>query len=308
MTESSRMLDPLVLTKIANLPLRARIVVEGVLSGLHRSPHQGSSVEFVEHKEYSPGDELKHVDWKALARSNRYYVKQFEDETNLRCHIILDSSGSMDYGSGQVTKFDYAVTLAASLAYLMLKQMDAVGLVVFGGTSPRYVPARSRSAHLQALMEALSKARPRGKADIAATLRDFAERARRRSLVILISDLFDNPARVSEALRWFRHRKNEVIVFHVLDSAEIEFPFSGVTTFESLEDTRRVMCDPERIAEKYRREIRAFIENFKSRCVADRIDYCLFNTRSPLDVVLARYLAMREKLTWRSHPSSIPHT
>ncbi|MEW6357622.1 MAG: DUF58 domain-containing protein [Planctomycetota bacterium] len=302
---SMETLDPVVLARISNLTLRARYVVEGVLSGLHRSPHRGSSVEFVEHKEYSPGDELKHVDWKVLGRSDKYYVKQFEDETNLKAHLLLDASGSMGYTSGPVTKLEYGRTLAASLAYLMLNQRDGVGLVTFSTRALRYIPPRSKSSHLQALVEALDAVRPEGETSLSAVLSDLAEKMKRRGLLIVISDLFDSPEAVLGALRQFRHRRHEVIVFHVLDPAEVEFPFHGLTLFRSMEDSRRVAADPDRIRESYRDEVRKFIQMIRQECLSHQIDYNLVSTAQPLDQALAEYLAAREKLLWEVSPSSI---
>lgn len=297
-------LDPVVLARISNLLLRARYVVEGVLTGLHRSPHHGSSVEFVEHKEYSPGDELKHIDWKVLGRSDKYYVKQFEDETNLKCHMLLDTSGSMGYASGEVTKLEYARTLAAALAYLMLSQQDAVGILTFADRTVHYVPPRSKSSHLPVLIELLEQAKPEGRTSLAEAINELAEKMKRRSLVIVISDLFDSPERVLGALKQFRHRKHEVIVFHLLDPAEVEFPFQGLTLFRSMEDARSVLSDPAHIRSKYRAEIQGFIRTIRQECLSHRIDYCLIHTAQPLDQALARYLAAREELTWEAYPSS----
>jgi len=297
-------LDPVVLARISNLTLRARYVVEGVLTGLHRSPHRGSSVEFVEHKEYSPGDELKHVDWKVLGRSDKYYVKQFEDETNLKAHLLLDTSGSMGYASGEVSKLEYARTLAASLAYLMLNQRDGVGLVTFSNSALRYIPPRSKSSHLQALIEVLNKARTEGETSLSTVLSELAEKMKRRGLLIVISDLFDSPGAVLGSLKQFRHRKHEVIVFHVLDPAEVEFPFDGLTLFQSMEDSRRVVSDPSRIRESYRDEVQDFIRTYRRECLSHQIDYNLVSTAQPLDQVLAEYLAAREKLLWEVSPSS----
>ena len=300
-----QILDPIVLARISNLTLRARCVVEGVLSGLHRSPHRGASVEFVEHKEYSPGDELKHVDWKVLGRSDKYYVKQFEDETNLKCHMLLDTSGSMGYASGEVSKLEYAKILAASLAYLMLHQRDAVGILTFSDRAIRHVPPRSKSSHLQAVIELLEEAKPEGQTSLSAVLTELAEKMKRRSLLIVISDLFDSPERVLASLKHFRHRKHEVIVFHILDPAEIEFPFDGLTLFRSMEDSRRVLSDPRQIRKSYQAEIKEFIQTFRQECLSDQIDYNLTSTAQPLDQALAQYLAAREKAPWEAYPSSI---
>ena len=290
-------LDPLVIAKIANLIMRARFVVEGVLSGLHKSPHQGSSVEFVEHKEYSPGDELKNVDWKVYGRSDKFYVKEFEEETNLKCHVLVDSSGSMGYRSTGLSKLEYATTLAASLVYLMLRQMDAVGLIMFGGRNgeTNYIPARSRSTHLQVIVEALERAVPSGDARLSAILREFAEKVRRRGLLIVISDLFDDADTVIHMLKLFRHRKHEVILFHILDPWEMEFPFTDLTRFKSMEDEREVLTEPRAVREAYLRELNAMIERYRSECLTHAIDYHLFSTATPLDQVLPRYLARRDR-------------
>jgi len=291
-------MDPLVIARISNLTMRARFVVEGVLSGLHKSPHQGSSVEFVEHKEYTPGDELKNVDWKVYGRSDKFYVKEFEEETNLRCHILLDASASMGYRSTGVSKLEYATTLAASLTYLMLRQMDAVGLIMFGGErkEPTYIPARARSTHLQVIISALEHAKAAGDSRLSATLREFAEKVRRRGLLIVISDLFDDTEAVIHMLKLFRHRKHDVILFHVLDPWELEFPFTDLTLFRSMEDEREVLTEPRAVREAYLRELNGFTERYRIECLSHEIDYHLFSTATPLDEVLPRYLARRERI------------
>ena len=291
------LLDPLTVARLSNMALRARYVVEGVLTGLHKSAHMGSSVEFVEHKEYSPGDEIKHIDWKVLGRSDKLYVKQFEDETNLRAYLMVDASASMAYASGGVSKLQYATYAAAALAYLMFQQTDAVGLALFGESIRHYIPALSKLSHLPVVMQALEQAEPQGRADIAQALDELSERVKRRGLVILFSDLLDDPAPALKALKLFRHRRHEMIVFHVLDPDEIEFPFDKTTLFKSMEDDRRVLAHPRSIARHYRAELRKLLQTYRQECLASQIDYWLLNTAEPLDRALTQYLATREQLT-----------
>ncbi len=295
MNKEKHLLDPLVLAKISSLILRARFVVEGVLTGLHRSPHHGQSIEFAEHKEYSPGDDLRHIDWKVYGKSDKYYVKQFEEETNLKGYILLDASGSMGYRSNKISKLDYGITLAASLAYLMLKQLDAVGLLTFNEREGSYIPPRARSSHLQAILQVLEGLEPGSRTDLAKVLNNLAEKVRRRALVILISDLFDEADRVLDALKQFRHRKNEIIIFHILDPDEIEFPFKDLTVFLGMEGEGQILADPRGMKVTYQREIRSFIEKYRQVCLGNGIDYCLIKTSTPLDQALTEYLAKRER-------------
>jgi uncharacterized protein (DUF58 family) len=287
--------DPLVLAKISTMSLRARYVVEGLLSGLHESPYRGYSVEFAEHREYAPGDEIRRIDWKAYGKFDRYFIKEYEEETNLRATIFLDASASMAYASSGLSKFDYGCYLAASLAYLMLRQGDYVGLVTFSAQVQRYIPPRSGLQHLQALMSRLETTQPEGETHLDLALRDIAAKITRRGMIVVISDLFDAPEAVLHALKYFRHRRNEVLVFHVLDRNELEFPFERLTMFEDMEDpTARVLSDPRTIREAYLQQIRTFIEGYQQACRRERIDYNCFSTTTPLDVALTRYLARRQ--------------
>jgi uncharacterized protein (DUF58 family) len=289
--------DPATLSKISNLSFRARYVVEGTLAGIHKSPHKGSSIEFLEHKEYSPGDEIRHIDWKVLGRSDKYYLKQFEDETNLRAYLLLDTSGSMGYGSGAMTKLEYATTLAACLCYLLLMQSDAVGLLLFGEGVEHYVPPRAKSNHLQVLLEALHGLKARGRSQLAQILRDFAEKDPRRSLIVLLSDLFDDIKEVSSYLKQLRQRNNEVVLFQILDSYELEFPFGEMTLFQSMEDTRQVLAEPRAIKEAYQAELARFLEEIRQNCLENQIDHWLVNTSTPIDRALLRYLTTRERVS-----------
>jgi uncharacterized protein (DUF58 family) len=289
--------DPATLSKISNLSLRARYVVEGTLAGLHKSPHKGASIEFLEHKEYSPGDEIKHIDWKVLGRSDKYYLKQFEDETNLRAYLLLDTSGSMGYGSGAMTKLEYATTLSACLCYLLLMQSDAVGLLLFGEGIQQYVPPRAKSNHLQVLLGAIRELKAQGKSHLAQVLGDFAERDPRRSLIILLSDLFDDVKEVARHLRQLRQRNNEVILFQILDGYELEFPFGELTLFQSMEDTTQILAEPKAIRDAYQAELARFLEEIRQTCLENQIDHWLINTSTPIDRALLRYLTSRERLS-----------
>ncbi|GIX48358.1 MAG: hypothetical protein KatS3mg131_2569 [Candidatus Tectimicrobiota bacterium] len=292
---AKRYFDPLVLAKIASLSLRARHVVEGLLSGLHKSPYRGYSVEFAEHREYVPGDEIRRIDWKAYGKFDRYFVKEYEEETNLRAYLFLDASASMGYGSTGLSKFEYGCYLTASLAYLMLRQGDYVGLVTFGEHILRYIPPRASLHHLQALTAHLEAVTPQGPTRLAAALQEMASKITRRGMIVVISDLFDNPDEVLRALKLFRHRRNEVLVFHLLDHNELDFPFQRLTVFEDIEDARvRVLSDPRAVREAYLRQLQAFLAAYQQGCRRERIDYSLFATTTPLDVALTRYLARRQ--------------
>jgi uncharacterized protein (DUF58 family) len=287
--------DPLVLAKISNMSLRARHVVEGLLSGLHESPYRGYSVEFAEHREYAPGDEIRRIDWKAYGKFDRYFVKEYEEETNLRAYLLLDASASMDYGSRGMTKFDYGCYLAASLAYLMLRQGDYVGLVTFGAELQRYIPPRSGLKHIQALASHLEATRPQGETHLDQVLREVAGKITKRGMIVVISDLFDTSEAVMRALKYFRHRRNDVMVFHLLDHNELEFPFDRLTVFEDIEDAAlRVLSEPRTIRDAYVQQIQIFIEEYRRACRRELIDYNLFPTTTPLDVALTRYLARRQ--------------
>lgn len=294
-TERQNYFDPLVLAKISKMSLRARYVVEGMLSGMHKSPYRGYSVEFAEHREYAPGDEIRRIDWKAYGKFDRYFVKEYEEETNLRATIFLDASASMGYGSQELSKFDYGCYLAASLAYLMLRQGDHVGLVTFGADVQRYIPPRSGLGHLQALMQQLEATEPHGETHLDQSLRDIAGKITKRGMILVISDLFDNPESVLRTLKFFRHRRNEVMVFHILDQNELEFPFDRLTVFEDIEDTNaRVLAEPKIIRDAYLQQIQTFIEDYRQTCRREMIDYNCFPTTTPLDIALTRYLARRQ--------------
>jgi uncharacterized protein (DUF58 family) len=287
--------DPKVLAGISNLSLRARWVVEGIMSGIHRSRSKGFSVEFEEHREYSPGDEIRRIDWKALGKFDRYFIKEYEDETNLRAYLLLDTSASMDYSSDGITKFDYGCTLTASLAYLILRQQDAAGLVTFSNRIENIIPPRAKRDYLTQIVHALENQRPGGETNVGRILEEIGGQIKRRGIVVLVSDLLDEPAQILKGLRLFRFKGNDVIVFHILDQAELDLPFEGNILFEDLEAANlNVIADPRAIRQTYRQVVEEFTEQMRKECHDSSIDYQLISTSTPLDRALASYLSWRE--------------
>jgi uncharacterized protein (DUF58 family) len=294
-TSEKNYFDPKVLAGISNLALRARWVVEGLLSGVHKSRAKGFSVEFEEHREYAPGDEIRRIDWKAFGKFDRYFIKEYEDETNLRAYLLLDGSASMDYASGAVSKFDYGCTLIASLAYLILKQQDAVGLVTFSDRIEAFVPPRAKRDYLLQILHALENRGPAGATNVGKILDELAGQIKRRGLIVLVSDLLDEPELVLKGLRQFRFKGNDVIVFHLLDPAELELPFDGNILFEDLEAASlQVIADPRAIRSAYRQVVQEFIARMRKECRDNTIDYQLISTTTPLDQALASYLSWRD--------------
>ncbi len=290
-------LQPDVVLKLSNMELLARLVVEGFITGLHRSPYHGFSVEFAEHRQYMPGDEIRHIDWKIYGRTDRHYVKRYEEETNLKSYLVLDCSRSMSYASpGQLSKSLYARSLAASLAYLMVKQQDAVGLALFDEAVTGYLPPHVSRAYLRRLLRTLQTAEPVGRTRTGSSLHQVADRIKRRGLVIVISDLLDFQEEVITALKHFRHKKNEVIVMHVLDPLERSFAFGEDAQFRDLETDERIVTLPRQITESYRRAVTQFIDRYKKECRELRADYVLMDTSTPFDVALYAYLAKRSRL------------
>ena len=286
--------DPLVLARLSNLYLRARWVVEGIMSGIHRSRSKGFSVEFESHREYSPGDELRRIDWKAFGKFDRYFIKETEDETNLRATLVLDASASMDYGSNGITKFEYASILTASLAYLILKQQDAAGVVTFSNRVESFIPPKAKRGYVFEILRELEARQPSGETNTGKILQEIAGKMKRRGLVILISDLLDEPEEVLKGLRLFRFNGHDVIVFHVMDSAEIELPFDGNILFEDMEQADlKVTADPQTIRRVYRGVVDEFIDHLRKECHASSIDYQLVSTSTPLDRALVSYLSWR---------------
>ncbi len=289
-----RYLEPSALARMKNLQMVARGVVEGFITGLHASPYKGFSVEFAEHREYTAGDDPRHLDYKMLARTDRLYVKQYEEETNMRVQILLDTSGSMAYRyEEKISKFDYGAYLTAVLSYLMLKQQDSVGLTTFDDAIRLDMPARSSPRHFNEMMRRLETVEPGRETDVAQILHKLANRFKKRCLIVLVSDLYDDPDAVMRALHHFRHRRHEVIVFHVFDKAEIDFPFREVTSFYDLETNERLQIDPVYVRDAYREQIEAFIETYRRACAETRIDYVMTDTSVPYDFMLSRYVAKR---------------
>ncbi len=270
-------------------------MVEGSFSGMHKSPHRGFSVEFAEHREYTPGIDPRHIDWRVFGRRDKLYVKQYEEETSLRCCLVLDKSASMGYKSGSaLTKLEYGCYLSASLAYLMAFQHDAVGLMTCDTAVRERVPARQGPGHLRTVMEALERVKTGGETGLAATFHHLAESIKRRSLIVVISDLFDDPDALIGALKHFRHKKHDVIVFHTLDPHELTFPFDDVTKIEDLETRREVISDPRAFRKSYLEELAKFLETVRSGCRSARIDYSVAQTDLRFDAFLGTYLAGAE--------------
>jgi len=300
--EYLRLLDGDALAKMAKLEFIARGVVEGFVSGRHRSPYKGFSVEFAEHRQYAPGDDIRDLDWRVLAKSDRYYIKQYVEETNLRATILLDCSGSMKYAGDAAAKIDgkplskhqYAQYLAATLSHMMIHQQDAVGLVTFDTKVRRYIPPRSRASHLRVLLGELSDAAAGEETSLATIFHDIAERAHRRGLIIIISDLFDDAEEILNAMHHFRYRKHEVLVFHVMAEEELTFPFDRWSEFRDLEvANQRLELDPRAIRASYLDRVRDFTKRIELGCGQMEVDYVPLSTKDPFDEALARYLANR---------------
>jgi uncharacterized protein (DUF58 family) len=294
MPDSKRFLHPEAIKRITRLELRARHIVEGFLAGMHRSPYFGQSVEFRQHREYAAGDDLRHVDWKVWARQDRLYVKQFEEDTNLRCTLLVDVSNSMRYGRGPLTKFEYAGTIAASLAYLALKQSDAVSCVAFDQQIRRTVPSRTRRTHLNSIIDALNVSAPADKTNLAGVLKEVAETFLRRGLMVLVSDLLADREATLRGLRLLRQRGHDVLVFHVLDDDELDFPFNGATRFDGLESADSLTCNPRALRDGYLEALHEYLAAIRRGCAQHSVDYELIRTSQPLDAALASFLAKRQ--------------
>lgn len=294
--DKRRFLNPQIIARLDNMSLRARLVVEGFIIGLHRSPYHGFSVEFAEHRPYLPGDEVKHIDWKLYGKTDRYYIRQFEEETNLKSYLLLDKSGSMGFGSGSVTKLTYGSYLAAALSYLMLKQQDAVSLTLFDTEVKSYLPPLAKRSHLNQVLGALEMVAPGDETAMAPILHRLAEKIKKRGLIILISDLLDDPAAIIHALKHFRHKRHEVLVFQVLDRQELDFSFKRQTRFIDLETGETLVAEPWHIQPAYRSAFQAFVAVLKSECRTNNIDFVSLVTDTPLDIALSEYLNKRARI------------
>jgi uncharacterized protein (DUF58 family) len=291
-----RYLDPAVIARLGTMELRARTIVEGFLSGLHRSPYKGFSVEFAEYRQYLPGDDLSTLDWKVYARSDRFYVKKFEEETNVDCHVLLDTSASMGYASkGAVTKLAYGSFLAGALAYLMKRQRDAVGFIAFDDRIVDRLPASARPGHLRSVLLALERLTLGRQSDVSRPLHQLADTILKRSMAVLISDLLDDPAAVIRGLKHLRFRGTDVIVFHVLDRDELTFPFDRATKFRDLESDAEVLAVPAVVREEYLKAVQDLCAVYERELRLAGIDYVRLDTAEPLDLALAAYLSSREK-------------
>ena len=295
-SDPNRYLDPASLARFGLSPLVAKLVVEGFISGLHRSPFHGFSVEFADHREYVPGDDLKYLDWKLYARTDHYYIKRYEEETNVRCYILLDKSNSMAYGTTGLTKWDYSCFLSSCLAYLMLKQQDAVGMSLIGAQPGMMVPPRCRGSHLQQLMRTMIQNPPEGPTDLESGLTAIMRNLKRRSLIVMISDLIDDPEKTLKACRMLRSRKHDVIVYHVQDPSEIEFTFDGSTVFRDVETGEEIEVDPAAIRESYVEKVAELQHFYRKGLTEFGIDYEPIDTRQPFDHALWAYLQRRAKM------------
>ena len=304
MEETLKYLRPDVVSKLANMELCARLVVEGFITGLHKSPYHGFSVEFAEHRQYMPGDEIRSIDWKAYGKTDRYYIKQYEEETNLKSYIILDASASMSFASDdlekknkkRISKLTYASFIAAALSYLMVQQRDAVGLTVYDKTIRSTMPPHATKAYLRRILLELEHLVPGQTTGTAPALHQMAERITRRGLVIVLSDLFDDPSQVIAALKHFRHNHHEVLVMQVLDPLERTFAFGNDAIFKDLETKEEMMTQPFHIQSAYRQTMQGFLERYKRECRENTIDYVMLDTATPFDAALFRYLNKRKKI------------
>lgn len=301
MDQSNRdqLLDPQTISRAEALGLQARYVVEGYMAGEHKSPYRGFAIEFAQHREYTHGDDTRHLDWKVLGRTDRYYIKQYEQETNYVANILLDASESMQYGSGKITKFEYAKQIAACLAYLILHQRDAAALGIFDQTMRDYMPRSDNRATIHRLMAKLAAFQATQETNIATVLHDVANQVRRKGIVMVISDFFDDEQKVLEGIQHLRFGGNEVVCFHVMDPYELEFPFTGLVEFEGLEKIPKILTRPAELRKSYLREVQAFQQRLREGCEKNQSHYLLVNTAEPLHEVLSAYLAFRLRTTTR---------
>ena len=296
MAGTARYLDPAIVARLGTIDLKARTIVEGFLTGLHRSPYKGFSVEFAEYRQYLPGDDLATLDWKVFARSDKHFVKKYEEETNLTCHLLIDVSRSMGYGSGEITKLEYASYLTGALAYLMHRQRDSFGLIAFDDSIAALLPASARAGHLRAVLLALERLQVGAGTDVAKPLHDLAAAVRKRGMVVLVSDLLDEPANVLEGLKHFRYRGTDVIVFHILDPFELKFPFEQAARFRDMETAEEVMAVPGSVRKDYLERMQGLIAFYRRELGLTGIDYCLLDTSQPLELGLMSYLMTRKRV------------
>ena len=294
--DKRKYLEPEMVARLSNMSLRARLVVEGYIIGQHKSPFHGFSVEFAEHRAYGPGDEIRHVDWKLYGKTDRYFVKQYEEETNLRAYILLDTSRSMEYTSSKISKLDYGNYLSAALAYLMINKQDGVGLTLFDNQIQKFIPPRSKPSHINTILTHLDTIGSGKDTNVGIVLHEMAERIKKRGLVILISDLFDETENIIKGLKHFRHNKQEIIVFHIMDRKELDFNFTNRTKFKDMETNEQITTEPWKIRKIYQQSIRSYQDELRLRCREQKIDYVPLFTDQNLDLALNEFLKKRQRL------------
>ena len=295
MSISKKYLDPEVLARLSRLDIKARLVVEGFMSGLHSSPYKGFSQEFADYRQYMPGDEPKRIDWKVYGRNDRFYIKEYQEETNLRCYILLDKSGSMGFGE-KISKLEYAKYLSASLAYMLFKQKDSVGIATFDKRIEEIIPPSVKKSNFIEILKIIDKAHPSGETSLSNMLYQLAQKTRKRGLIILISDLLDEPSVVIKALRSFRYRKHEILVFHIIDSKEYEFSFDKAALFHDLEDGSEMVIEPSMIRASYQKKFKDLLQFYRQQLLESHIDYETIFTTTPYDRALFSYLQKRGNL------------
>ena len=294
MTQTSRrFLPPEAVARIARLEILARNVVEGFLSGLHKSPYLGQSIEFAQHREYTPGDDIRRIDWKVWSKTDRYYIKQYEEETNLRTTLLVDLSESMLFGSGKLTKFEYGCQIAAALSYMLLRQQDSVGVVTFDDEIRSRVPASSKQNHLHAILATLDRDKPSKKTDLQKLLAQIVDEQTRRGLIVVISDLFVDRAGLFKGLNQLRTRGHDVMVMHVMDDQELDFDYTGTTKFEGMEEMPDLVCDPRSLRDGYIEAVTKFVDDLRRNCARQMIDFQTIRTSQHLDAALAYYVTHR---------------
>jgi uncharacterized protein (DUF58 family) len=293
MPDSKNFLHPEAIRRIASMELRARNIVEGFLSGMHRSPYFGQSVEFVQHRQYVPGDDLRHIDWKVWGRQDRLVIKQYEEDTNLRCTLLVDGSASMSYGRGALNKFDYAATIAACLAYLTLRQQDSVGLTLFDNKIRTRLPWRSSRSHLNTIYRSLQQSNPSDKTDLTRVFREINDTYPKRSLMVIASDFLGSEKESLQGLAALRSAGHDILVFHIMDDDELDFPFNDPTRFEGMETIDQLNCNPRALREGYLESLQKFLDRVRHACASSRIDYQLIRTSRNVDAALTAYLSAR---------------
>lgn len=297
MEDHRKYLDPKATAELKGIDLKARMVVEGFITGLHKSPYHGFSVEFAEHRPYRAGDEVKNIDWKVYGRSNRYYVKQYEEETNLRATILVDISASMGFSSeDNLPKVEYASYLAASLSYMMMKQRDSVGLALYDNEVRTYLPSKSKPSYLNLILKSLEAIETTGETQTSSALDKLADQIKRRGLIVIISDFFDDLESISSALKHFRHKENEVILFQILDPRELDFNFGRAAKFIDLESKEELVTNSHQLKESYQKAVQEFISKIKNICYNQNVDYNLIVTSDPFDKALREFLSKRARL------------